>query len=390
LSQEAITAHANFEASHFRAIGVTSKIMTGFKNSGSFAKILVISLAGIGDTLFATPLIHELHQNFPDAEIEALVMWPGSKDLLEGNPFLKVIHQKNLIRASRLESFRFLAKLRQKQFDLSINTHPQSKIHYRAIARLINARLRVSHSYHSAEWLDRILVNHQIPQDYSRHAVENNLSLLSSVGGQMHSNSHHYELFFGQSEIDHATNFLERHHLAGRKWIGIHVGSGGTKNLAARRWPLDNFIELFRRITTACPELHILLFGGPEEQMDFSKIQSVLKSDRILFPETKSIREAAALLKHCQTFLSVDTALMHLAAAMNVPNQFVIETPTWNKVIEPYGNPFTLIKNPSVAGKNLEFYRYDGKNIRGTSEQLKQCMSSVTVEAVESHLRKVI
>ena len=45
-------------------------------------KILVISLAGIGDTLFATPLIHELRANFPDATIDALVMWPGAKDLL--------------------------------------------------------------------------------------------------------------------------------------------------------------------------------------------------------------------------------------------------------------------------------------------------------------------
>jgi ADP-heptose:LPS heptosyltransferase len=48
--------------------------------------ILVISLAGIGDTLFATPLIHELRANFPAANIDALVLWTGSKHLLEGNP----------------------------------------------------------------------------------------------------------------------------------------------------------------------------------------------------------------------------------------------------------------------------------------------------------------
>jgi hypothetical protein len=47
-------------------------------------KILVISYAGIGDTLFATPLIHELRANFPDATIDALVRWRGAKDLLEG------------------------------------------------------------------------------------------------------------------------------------------------------------------------------------------------------------------------------------------------------------------------------------------------------------------
>jgi hypothetical protein len=73
---------------------------------------------------------------------------------------------------------------------------------------------------------------------------------------------------------------------------------------------------------------------------------------------------------------------MHFAAAMGVKKQIVIETPTWNKPIEPYGNPFTLIKNPAVAGRNLEFYRYDGAPIKGTPDKLTQIMASVKVENV--------
>ena len=42
-------------------------------------KILVISMAGIGDTLIATPLIHELRANFPDATIDALVRGPARR-----------------------------------------------------------------------------------------------------------------------------------------------------------------------------------------------------------------------------------------------------------------------------------------------------------------------
>src|ERR1039457_3739166 len=104
--------------------------------------ILVLSLAGIGDTLFATPLIHELRANFPTASSDALVLWAGSKHLLEGNPHLNSIHQKNFITASKAESLRLLWKLRQQKYDLSINTHPKSRVRYRAVARLINARVR--------------------------------------------------------------------------------------------------------------------------------------------------------------------------------------------------------------------------------------------------------
>src|SRR5260221_686504 len=100
-----------------------ARIMAREKN------ILIISLAGIGDTLFATPLIHELRANFPAARIEALVLWTGAKDLLEGNPHLDAVHQKNLLRAGRAEVLRFLWDLRQRRFDVSLNTQPQSRVH---------------------------------------------------------------------------------------------------------------------------------------------------------------------------------------------------------------------------------------------------------------------
>ena len=35
-----------------------------------------------------------------------------------------------------------------------------------------------------------------------------------------------------------------------------------------------------------------------------------------------------------------------------------------------------------VAGRNLEYYRYDGRDIQGTTEHLLACMRSITPEAV--------
>ena len=73
-----------------------------------------------------------------------------------------------------------------------------------------------------------------------------------------------------------------------------------------------------------------------------------------------------------------------------VKKQIVIETPTWNKPIEPYANPFALVKNPAVAGRNLEFYRYDGGKIKGTREELTACMASVKIEDVFTTVTKLI
>src|SRR5215470_1411416 len=104
--------------------------------------ILVISLAGIGDTLFATPLIHELRANFPDAQLDALVRWKGAADLLQGNPHLNTVYQKDLVRLGPFRALGFLSQLRRNRYDFSINTHPQSRVHYRLVARLINAPIR--------------------------------------------------------------------------------------------------------------------------------------------------------------------------------------------------------------------------------------------------------
>ena len=116
----------------------------------------------------------------------------------------------------------------------------------------------------------------------------------------------------------------------------------------------------------------------------------ISSTDQVIVANTASLREAAALLKQCDLFLSVDTALMHLAAAMKVPKLMVIETPTWNKPIEPYGHPFTLIPNPAVAGRNLDYYRYDGRGIRGSPAEILRCMTSVTVASVCQTLHRLI
>lgn len=345
-------------------------------------KILVISLAGIGDSLLATPLIHELRANFPTAQIDALVLWAGSKDVLEGNPHLNAVHQKNLLKETRVEAFRFLMPLRKARYDVSINTHPQSRLHYRVTARFVAARLRLSHDYECSGLLDKLLVNRTMPQDYAKHTVENNLDLLSLIDAKPVLARHQLEVVLGAAEQEWAQLFLKTNDLVSRQRLGVHVGSGGTKNLKLKRWPLEHYVELLKKVRKKWPDMAILLFGGPEEDADLEKIFAVIESPLLVRVRSQNLRQAGALIKECTAFLSVDTALMHLAAAVQTPRQFVIEAPTLNKTNEPYGNPFVLIPNPAVAGRNLDYYRYDGAGIKGSREELLRSMASVKVESV--------
>lgn len=350
--------------------------------TGAPMKLLVIALAGIGDALIATPLLRELRANFPAADIDALVFWAGSRELLTGNPNLRRIHQCNAFEVGPPAFLKFILGLRRERYDVTLNTHPQSKLEYRVIARLIGAPVRLSHRYDNASCLDELCCTHLLDQDYNLHSADNNLRLLSLLGKRPLLPAHQLEIFPTEEETEAARKIAETHQLASRRVLGIHVGSGKTKNLRLKRWPLENYIALIRRLTAERPDLAVLLFGGPEEREENARILAEAGHPNLVAPRTRSIREAAALMRHCEAFLSVDNAMMHFAAAMQVPQQIVIESMAFGPTLAPYHRPYRLVPNPAVHGRNLEYYRYDGKGIRGTEEELRRIMAAVTVDAV--------
>jgi ADP-heptose:LPS heptosyltransferase len=168
------------------------------------------------------------------------------------------------------------------------------------------------------------------------------------------------------------------------------VGSGGTKNLPLKRWPLKHYAGLVRQLNKERPDIRILLFGGPEESKDHAVVLAQANLDLTLEAKTRNLCESAAWMKRCNAFLSVDTALMHIASALKVSNQIVIEAPTLNVTNWPYGNDFTLVKNPVVNGRGLDYYRYDGGDIKGTREELIAAMESVKIADVFDAVTKKI
>ena len=66
-------------------------------------------------------------------------------------------------------------------------------------------------------------------------------------------------------EENWADDFLAEHSWRAENCSAIHVGSGGTKNLPLKRWPLKNYAGLIRRLNRERRDISVLLFGGPEE-----------------------------------------------------------------------------------------------------------------------------
>jgi ADP-heptose:LPS heptosyltransferase len=284
-------------------------------------------------------------------------------------------------------SLKFLRSLAKRKYDVSINTHPQSKLEYRLVATLAGAKLRLSHNYHHSEIFGWLLGDRTMPQDYEKHSVDQTLDLFSFMGIKPVLPSHEYELFLTEEEITWGQKFVQEHQLEGQKLFAFHVGTSGTKNLALRRWPVRHYIGLIRRFQQNHPNVSILLFGGPEEVQLHAEILANVPPERVHNVKSSNFRQSAAVLRLCEMVISGDTSIMHLAAAVKVPKQFVLETPTFYKPNHPYGQPFVTICNPAVAGQNLKYYLYNGKGIQGSPDELRRLMSSITVDLAYETIR---
>jgi ADP-heptose:LPS heptosyltransferase len=225
-----------------------------------------------------------------------------------------------------------------------------------------------------------------LAQDYAVSGAENNLRLLSLLGLPRGLTNPATRIHLSEGELRWAESCDRSLGLEGKPWLGIHAGSGGTKNLSLRRWPADSWIAFARLLAQARPDIPIVAFGGPGEQQVHEQLRAALPPGRIHFPQTPDLRHAAALVARASAFLSVDTAFMHIAAATRVPHQCVIETPTLNPPVEPLRPDWVRIPNPAVGGRSLDFYRYDGRPIAGTPDELTRIMQSVTPEAVAEHV----
>src|SRR5207245_2441195 len=120
----------------------------------------------------------------------------------------------------------------------------------------------------NAMLLDHLLVNRTIKQNYDRHSVENNLAYLELVNAKQLLPKHDYEIHLSPADLVWGEQFIEAHRLEGRILVGIHVGSGGTKNLALRRWPLPAYVDLINGLIREHSSVSVLLFGGPDEAED--------------------------------------------------------------------------------------------------------------------------
>lgn len=342
-------------------------------------KILIIALSGIGDALLFTPAASLIRKNFPDAEMDALVMFKGAREIYQQSGLFNNIIYHDFLNARLTKSAGLIFGLRKK-YDASINVYPANRKEYNVIQFLVGAKKRGAIKYLRRNFSELGFLNNVIVTENDLlHNVQENIRLSEWVLNFSAAEEPDLVLPLTEHDCAYAKNFLSG---AGVKEtdtvVGFHAGSATFKNQTKRRWEPEKFAKLARKLVEK-ENGFILIFGGPEETKLKEEIRRASKSSRVLIPPSSTIIESAALMKMCNVFVTNDSGMMHLAAATKTPTVAIIG-PTNTNYIHPWHTKY------GIASLFLECspcFIYSPRPLTCSRNDVKfKCMKELTVEMV--------
>jgi heptosyltransferase II len=304
-------------------------------------KILILALSGIGDALMFTPALHLMRKALPDAQIDALVMLGGVKDIYERNSDINSVIFYEFMKKGLPASMKFLSFLRKK-YDASINVYPSNRKEYNVINYLIGAGKRAGVRYLRMDGQNFGRLNNiRITEDDSLHNVQENIKLVSKLIGKEFIEEPPLQFHLWEEDLAYAREYLSELKIENNQLvIGLHPGCATLKNHEKRRWEPEKFSALADKLIRKY-NCTILLFGGPEEEGLKKNIASMINHKAVNVVSTKNLAQTAAVMKRCNLFVTNDSSLMHVAASLQLKIVAVIG-PTSPAYIHPWKTEYKI------------------------------------------------
>ena len=284
-------------------------------------RVLVIKLRHHGDVLLTSPVFSALKARLPaDAEIDALV-YADTAVMLSGHPAISRIHgidrgsrQSGLWAYLRSE-WATLRELRGRRYDLVIHLtdHPRGAW----LVRACGARWAVTQGVGGRGFWWRGAFTHffRAPRGSARHTVEMNLDALRRIGIYPDLDERRLSFAPGAEAEARVARLLADAGLADTPFIHIHPAS----RWHFKCWTADAMAQLVERLHSEGHRVVFTAAPDPREREMIEAIQARLSRSAQSFAGSLSLAELAALTARARLFIGVDSAPMHLAAAMATP-----------------------------------------------------------------------
>jgi len=290
-------------------------------------KILILKPSALGDVVQALPVLRLLKLHFPDSEI---FWWIDStlQALLEADPDLSgTLPFERRRWSSPLHWDELLASVRRTRalkFDWVIDL--QSLARSGAFAWLANGELTVG--LDDAREGARGFYDLVAPRpSFHTHAVDWYLATLRLLRVPVHWN---FTWLPERRQV--AAGVREKWQADTGRWLILQPGARWIN----KRWPVESFAELARRLATEAAELRFAILGGKQD-IPLGKTIARAAPDRCLDLTGKtSLPEMVEWIRLSELMVTNDTGPMHVAAALDKP-VIALFGPTEPRRTGPYG-----------------------------------------------------
>jgi len=266
-------------------------------------KICVIHLNQIGDLCFSLPLLKSLREHYPGASIHSVVR-PYLQGLLADSPYVDSIILREDTRSA---TARLAGKLIMEHYDLLIAL-PRSE-EALILAGLSFARLRAGFAHFP--W-DLGLNVKEVIQGHN--SWFNNAKLLDRLGIPISQNN-----YVGLLKVDDQTA------IKGLPWRYAVFSPGASRRRLIKAWDEYKFAQVISRLSMEFG-LGCVLVGGKDTAECTGTItrhvEKLLKGgvQQVVDLAGKvDLRELTMVLKKAKLFVGIDSGIMHMASALDIP-----------------------------------------------------------------------
>lgn len=355
-------------------------------------KILVTKLRHHGDVLLTTALYRALAESFPGIQIDTLI-YKETTPLLENNPHLSKIWciDRKVKGWDRVKAeLGLILQIRREGYDAVI--HLTDQWIGALIARFSKAPVRVQMFYSKRDrplWHNSFTHRIDPPPRGQAHAIELNLMCMKALGIDPETLKGKMALQPSASALAKADEILTQSGIKG-PFVLIHP---------AARWPFkcwtdSKFAEVVAHlmsnglnvILTCSPDEVEKAMTGEIERLARELVQGKPEAAEMVLTNKAgqvTLPVVAALLQRCTFYVGVDSAPMHMAAALDVP-QVALFGPSWLQEWRPWSDNAKVI----YAGDYGPLPHPDSINTDDPTRLLDAIPTEVVVEAVDSLIQQ--
>jgi len=276
-------------------------------------RILIRPSNWVGDVVMNIPTIEAVRENFPESTI-SVVARPWVTPLLENHPAVDQVlpFRKGNDHLSRIfEIIRVAGRIRRKEFDLAILL--QNAFEAAFLTYLGGINLRVGYN------TDRrgFLLSHAVIRDnevLSLHQVEYYLYILRSMGWDAKSTDP--RVFVADSDKKAIESVLAAAGI-GRDHALIGLSPGAVFG-PAKQWPAERFAAIGDWAAQRWGAKAVVM-GSEGDQDICTEVNELMKHGSLNLCARTTLGEVMALIQRCHYFVTNDSGLMHIGAALHVP-----------------------------------------------------------------------